>query len=443
MKLSKYSFLFDIDAMEAYVYNTLSNALIELDKESYFILKKHTDHLSCSMLDSELWNVLIENNILTENDDDDFLKYKAAIVTHRTQCSCMHLTIAPTMNCCFHCHYCFEQYKDTQYMSPNIMDAIVKNVIANKDLRDIHITWFGGEPLMAVPQIEMFYDKLSAVWPNDIKSNVVTTGYHIDENAIRVMKHTNVTSVQITLDGMKDTHNRVKYLAGESDVFERVMQNIELLIKLAPEINVVIRVNLTRENVKEYEPLCSMLYERFKGFANMGIAPAFVLDRGVGKIENSNILFSHSDRSKFILDLANKGIDSPYIRYPEPFFNECAIRNNLAISFDPKGYAYKCWEVIGNKEYAIGKLNDDGILTDINQTILNRQLFGADSLDDIKCSQCVYLPLCNGGCPLQRIENKFEGKCNCTCTYYNGFMVDFLKVHIARKKAMESAEKQS
>ena len=90
------------------------------------------------------------------------------------------------------------------------------------------------------------------------------------------------------------------------------------------------------------------------------------------------------------------------------FFNECAIRNDMAIAFDPEGYAYKCWEVIGNKEYAIGKLNDDGILTDINQTVLNRQLYGADTFDDPACSKCKYLPICNGGCPIQRIENKFE-----------------------------------
>lgn len=142
--------------------------------------------------------------------------------------------------------------------------------------------------------------------------------------------------------------------------------------------------------------------------------------------------------------MAKNGINSVFVRYPEPFFNECAIRNEMAIAFDPEGYAYKCWEVIGNKEYAIGKLNDDGILTDINQTILNRQLYGADTFDDPICSQCKYLPICNGGCPIQRIENKFEGGHNDCCSHYKGFMPDFLKIHIARKKAQEAAatEKQ-
>ena len=41
---------------------------------------------------------------------------------------------------------------------------------------------------MAVPQIEEFYDKFSAVWEKPINSNIITTGYHINEEAVRVMK---------------------------------------------------------------------------------------------------------------------------------------------------------------------------------------------------------------------------------------------------------------
>lgn len=38
MKISKYTFFFDIENTDFYAYNTLSNALIEIDQESYNIL---------------------------------------------------------------------------------------------------------------------------------------------------------------------------------------------------------------------------------------------------------------------------------------------------------------------------------------------------------------------------------------------------------------------
>ena len=448
MKISKYTFMFDENGQEYYVYNTLSNALMEIDKESYSLLfeSRNTQKLSTADFDEDLWEALCINNIISDNDTDDYLKYKASITNIRKQRTGMHLTLAPTMDCCFRCHYCFEKYKEKKYMTPEIMDQIIKYVTSYPELKNIKITWFGGEPLMAVPQIEEFYDKFRDIWQEPFISNIITTGYHIDKESIRVMQKVGISSVQITLDGMKETHNKVKHLPSGEDVFERILSNIELLNDSAPEINITIRVNLTLENKEEYIPLHKLCLTRFYGRSNITISPAFVLDRGTGDIcrSNNNIFFGHIERSKFILNLAKNGINSVFVRYPEPFFNECAIRNEMAIAFDPEGYAYKCREVIGNKEYAIGKLNDDGILTDINQTILNRQLYGADTFDDPICSQCKYLPICNGGCPIQRIENKFEGGHNDCCSHYKGFMPDFLKIHIARKKAQEAAatEKQ-
>lgn len=35
MKISKYTFFFNIDGKEYYTYNTLSNSLLEIDEESY------------------------------------------------------------------------------------------------------------------------------------------------------------------------------------------------------------------------------------------------------------------------------------------------------------------------------------------------------------------------------------------------------------------------
>lgn len=178
MKISKYTFFFNIDGKEYYTYNTLSNSLLEIDEESYSIFQNHKtgiQELSSEKVDKELWDVLCENNILTDSDEDDYLKYKAIIMRQRSQRASMHLTLAPTMDCCFRCHYCFEKYKEKKYMTPEVMDRITKYVMSCPDLKNIKITWFGGEPLMAVPQIEEFYDKFSAVWEKPINSNIITT----------------------------------------------------------------------------------------------------------------------------------------------------------------------------------------------------------------------------------------------------------------------------
>ncbi|WP_280697228.1 SPASM domain-containing protein [Dysgonomonas sp. PF1-14] len=96
-------------------------------------------------------------------------------------------------------------------------------------------------------------------------------------------------------------------------------------------------------------------------------------------------------------------------------------------------YIYKCWEIIGNKQYAVGKLID-GEIKEINHIMLNRQMYGADPIEDKTCSKCSYLPVCNGGCPIQRIENEFENGNNDMCTFYKDFLPEFMKIHLALKK---------
>lgn len=162
MKISKYTFLFDIENRDFFVYNTFSNSLMEVDEESSGLLKNAPKSFEISELkiDEELCNALVDNGVITESDDDDYLIYKSVILNQRAQKDGMHLTLAPTMDCCFNCYYCFEKYKEKNYMSSEMIDAIVKYMEAQTEVNHLKLTWFGGEPLMALPQMEEFYEKM-------------------------------------------------------------------------------------------------------------------------------------------------------------------------------------------------------------------------------------------------------------------------------------------
>lgn len=437
MKISKYTLFFQKDNKGYYIYNTLSNALIELDKDLYVYLeniKKEKAEISNKDIDEDTFELLKVKKIIVENDIDNFLYYKSIVIKQRANSSHMHLTIAPTMNCCFNCNYCFEQYKNKSYMSEETMDSIIKYLNSLDTRPDFNITWFGGEPLMAINQMQVFYEKLVDKFKKPLSSNIITTGYHINSDIIKVLKKIGINQIQITLDGVKETHNAIKTIPECDDVFERVINNAELLLKES-DIHIVFRINLTKKNSHEYLELYSFLIERFKSFRNKGIAPAFVMDRGGSiSVSGQDTYFTLNEMASFVLKLYNKhGIHSPFLSYPSKYFRECAIRNVASISFDPEGFAYKCWELIGNKKYAIGKLDNNGVLTSVNEKLLNRFLYGADPLDDPKCSKCVYLPMCNGGCPIQRLENIFEKKSNDCCSMYKNHLKEFLEIHIDLK----------
>lgn len=436
IKVSRYTFFIEFDNRK-FFYNTLSNALNEVDEELFNCLKElKENHIGEEItLDDDLVNTLLKNKFLTENDEDDFLIFKSVIQSIRSDKQRLILTIAPTMDCCFDCHYCFERTKSPVYMSENIMRGITKFVSSMENIKQTNITWFGGEPLMAVPQMEKLYRKLKRELKGiPIQSNIITSGFHLNETNIRALQRMRISQMQITLDGMRESHNKIKYTSGCEDAFSKVLENIDLTTRLAPEIHVVIRTNLTKTNAHEYEELQNLIIERYKG-KNIAIAPAFVMNRDEsGKADRGN-LFSHSEYPTYILGLSNSGIDSPHVRYPTRNITECAIRNPLSLSFGPDGAVYKCWEHIGNPEFIVGKINKDGNMSITDRTLFNRQMYGADPLEDKQCRECAYLPLCLGGCPIQRVQNKFYGAHNNHCTYYKGHIHEFIAEHIRKKEA--------
>ena len=330
-------------------------------------------------------------------------------------------TIAPTMDCCFTCFYCFEKGNHRKtYMSEKVMNSIIKNIENRKNLQSINITWFGGEPLMAIDKMREFYKKLRKVWKGDFTSRIITTAHNITPEVIDILKEIEVTNMQITLDGVEKTHNAIKFTKGCDNAFQKVVAHIDLLTEKYPELQIDIRVNITKKNAAEYIDLHNFIRNRY-AVKPIGTYPGIVANRSKDKkIDKDSSFFNNNDCALFSIDLWNNyKITTNWLSYGNSMTYECAMRNKNFFSVDPEGYIYQCWEVIGNKKHSIGKLDKDGNITDINHTELNRNLYGADPLENQDCIKCSYLPMCAGGCPIQRVENEFEGGCNELCTKHS------------------------
>ncbi len=63
-------------------------------------------------------------------------------------------------------------------MSDRIIDSIVKYVMQQEEVKNIKLTWFGGEPLMAQKEMKKFYDTFRENCDKEIVSDIITTGYH-------------------------------------------------------------------------------------------------------------------------------------------------------------------------------------------------------------------------------------------------------------------------
>ena len=200
-------------------------------------------------------------------------------------------------------------------------------------------------------------------------------------------------TMEITVDGLEEEHNRRRYLKNGEPTFDRIVKNISLLDKLAPDIRVNIRVNIDSDNMNNFVHIFDYFYQ--KHYTNIVVTPGFVEDQA----GDNNCAFNSEKKFSFLTDLFQKyGIDFNSF-YPSYGVSECSIRNSNVMVIGPEGEIYKCWNDVGRQDRIIGDVW--GKIS--NKKLLLQYLIGADLYDDPQCKECILLPVCSGGCPYKRI----------------------------------------
>ncbi|MDE6339515.1 MAG: SPASM domain-containing protein, partial [Muribaculaceae bacterium] len=78
---------------------------------------------------------------------------------------------------------------------------------------------------------------------------------------------------------------------------------------------------------------------------------------------------------------------------------------------DPIGRIYRCWEHIGNEKYSVGEIVENGKAIFKTSNLVDALLSISDPLRIEKCKNCCFLPMCYGGCPVERYYT--TGKQDC------------------------------
>ena len=139
--------------------------MLSIDDEYYRCIenaRKMNKDLPDDCFEKEDYDELVQNKILTQNDKDDFLILKNIIMNYRLTENYVNITIAPTLDCNYACHYCFEKTKKS-YADSGTCNAIAKYINKHLKSKSLQVTWFGGEPLLALNEMQEIYyqiDKL-------------------------------------------------------------------------------------------------------------------------------------------------------------------------------------------------------------------------------------------------------------------------------------------
>lgn len=204
MKLSKYNHSVRYDG-ESYLFNAYHRGVHRV--EPYVV-----DALKRLDLGEEGWNDGLPNDIQAKLADsgyiipeylDEHAKLRNERETDRLNSQTINLTIAPTIDCNFGCPYCFEGAdKPQERMSEKTMCAVLEFLkdIISPETRSLHVTWFGGEPLLGLPQIEQLTKLLEehVLDPQNLicSASIITNGYGLTHKIATKLSALGVKSVE-------------------------------------------------------------------------------------------------------------------------------------------------------------------------------------------------------------------------------------------------------
>ena len=219
------------------------------------------------------------------------------------------------------------------------------------------------------------------------------------------MNELKINSIQITLDGAKAVHNNRRIHSGGQPTYQRIMENIDLLMNSDYMGSCIIRVNVDRKNVREFLDLRAALLECYKG-RKLTVYAGHVNTARDHEYNDEGCQLCSKEWSDFTLELFHQqGVRPIGGFYPNTeSFSACVANSINGFVVGPKGELYKCWEDVGKPQMVIGTIFEENHLT--NPGLIAAYAIGTDPYLDSDCLACSTLPICGGGCANKRLRSK-------------------------------------
>ena len=372
-------------------FNTVSGATVLLSREQFSFFKDNPD---------EAPDALKEIGIIVSKDKKEKQEWFTHYLESKNDDSNLDLTIATSMNCQFRCVYCFEGDKAVKSLSDEAISNIKAFVEAKcPTLKKLRVVWFGGEPLLGIPQIRelsAYFIGLSEKYGFSYCSDITTNGFALTEkNRSILFNECRIHWYYITLDGIADIHDQRRPLANGKGTFDVVWSNLIQLVGIGA--SVLVRVTVDKTNIGSIP----LLIDKIASSEIAGkIYLSFVrtMDYSFTPETAKRTIFSVNEFAGEELRLMEyahmKGLYSYSLPRPCPT-GGCLRQGDIVIGTD--GEVYKCTDTIGEKQWIIGSIGTPSSNTESQwyKDWLTWTPFSGNN----KCRSCKLLPLCNGGCP--------------------------------------------
>jgi uncharacterized protein len=291
---------------EYYLLNIDDMTSFNIDKEEYEILNKIKGKPFNRETYGDLYIYLSLLNLI--NGKSNIRKFPAAFPV-------INIMLNITQDCNLNCRYCYGvggEYGSKGYMSRETACKSVDWLISESGhMKNLTITFFGGEPLLNFTLIEevINYGKAKKGEKN-ITFGIVTNGTILNDEIIKFLKKHNIR-VNVSFDALPLLQNHYRPFKNGGDSYEIVRKNISKLIASGVE-NINITSMVTDENINFKEVRDALINT---GCRTMGIhspSPPMLKSNEAENIEIFNKIKSGKVKKyteRLILSIEEEGRD--------------------------------------------------------------------------------------------------------------------------------------
>ncbi|NLT18169.1 MAG: hypothetical protein BWX72_01275 [Firmicutes bacterium ADurb.Bin080] len=317
---------------------------------------------------------------------------------------CLHIC----HDCNLSCKYCFAKdgtyNTEKDYMSFSVGKAAIDFLIGNSgNIKNLEVDFFGGEPLLnfdVVKQIVEYAKGRAEQVSKKIDFTLTTNCINLSED-IREFLNREMVNVVLSIDGRKETHDKVRCTRSGVSVYDHILNNALSFVNIRGEKKYYVRGTYTSENLFFSK---DVLFLNDAGFSQISFEPVVLPEENdlciktedISCIKNEyhNLAEEYLERRKtkkwfnffhYMIDL-EKG----------PCINKRLTGCGAGVEYlavSPTGEIYPCHQFVGKPEYYLGNVFIGELDLDIRTIFSKNTIFSKPH-----CSNCFAKYYCGGGC---------------------------------------------
>ena len=398
-KTSKYNYFIDYKGRKL-LFNGLTGFGFHMSEQESLQLINFLENMDDFMRSyQEDFNRFLKMGYIIDSNFDEitYMKFKnrQAIFLDKSY----RLTINPTLDCNFKCWYCYEEHPK-EYMNEGTIEKIKRHIrymVEQERVTSLLLDWFGGEPLLyfyeVIYPIATYAKKLCKKHKIPYSSQMTTNAYCIDEKMIPYFAEIENGFFQITLDGDRERHNKIRNASGKPS-YDIIINNINMLCEKLDKVFITMRLNYDEKTLQSGNIYSILDDIKEKNRKKIRINLQRVWQTKKGKLDEKQyqhlINFIETAKEKGFLISSGGGLAMG-------IFYTCYVSRYYHTEINYDGKIYKCTARAYTDDYVMGELMPNGAIQWNEQKL--SKMYANPMFENAMCITCKYLPLCNGVCP--------------------------------------------